>query len=186
MTRRSIKLQVEELEERAAPSSAVAGSADFMASTVVVSHPPIAHQTHAVAGHGTGTYVSHSLMVDAGASYQLTGHGNFGQLGNASVKGSIQGMGMIANGRAGGTLTFTNAHGSVTIELQGALQQGFSPIPIWFSFHVVQATGSYKQLQDHGTLRIDYHPDPIMEPLYRVKDMPPIFFGGGGTFRIAI
>jgi hypothetical protein len=100
---------------------------------------------------------------------------------------------MIAEGRATGTLTFTNADGSVTISLVGLDEQpGFAPIPKWWRYHVVSATGDYTGLKDQGTLRIDFHqqffyPLAAVDPIGPIMPdpLPPLYLNAG-TFRIAI
>jgi hypothetical protein len=57
--------------------------------------------------------------------------------------GTLRSPGFIAKGHAGGTLTLTNAHGSVTISLKGPLQRGFSSLPNKFSFQITSGTGAY-------------------------------------------
>jgi hypothetical protein len=183
MSRRSVRLDVEVLEERAVPSGT--GAAGSMVPSDVVHSSYIPHQTHAMVGRGTGTYIFDSIVVDSGFTYQFSGNGHFGQLGDAAISGSIQSVGMIQQGRAHGTLTFTNAHGSVTLTVDGPIQPGFGPMPIWFTYRVTQASGSFKNLQDHGTLRIDYHQYPFVmdanghpAPTYPGETM--------GGFRLAI
>jgi len=163
MSRRTNRLQVESLEERSVPST-TAGLASPIVEPIAIVGPmiPVAiHQIHDLAGQGQGTFTSSPLMVDAGETFHLTGSGHFGKLGEASVTGTLHGVGMIASGRAEGTLTFTNEKGSVTIALEGPIQTGFAQMPTWYSYHVISATGSYKNLRDHGTVRIDFHAIPI-------------------------
>jgi hypothetical protein len=166
-----VRLALEPLEERSLPS--------------VTTLPPVLAQP--LAGHGSGTYSLGKFIPDTGVSYQLSGSGMFGQLGQASISGSVQSVGFILQGHAIGKLTFSNAQGSVSIELQGPVQTGFSPIPQWFTYHVTGATGQYSKLQAHGTLRLQFYAHPVIIPLFVVNPpgeplVPPI----AGTFRIWI
>ena len=43
--------------------------------------------------------------------------GDLARLGHVTVTGTVAGLGFIASGHASGTLTFTNARGSVTVTL---------------------------------------------------------------------
>lgn len=184
MASRKVSLQVETLEDRSVPS------ANPLDSGVVMGWPvqQVAagmQQSHPLAGLGHGTFSSQSLVADTGESYQLSGGGHFGKLGDARVSGSLHGIGFVQQGKAEGSLTFTNGHGSVTIALEGPVQPGFSSMPNWFNYHVTSATGTYKDLKDHGTIRIDYHFYPIMNPLAHAPVTMPATFAAG-TFRIAI
>lgn len=166
---RSTKLSLEALDDRVVPS------ATPLPGTGGAGSAQTYHSSHPLAGTGDGTYAGRSLIVDAGAAYHLTGHGTFGALGAVRIDGTIQGVGMIQSGHARGTLTFTTAHGSVTVQLDGPVQGAFAPIPTWFNYHIVHATGHYAALKDQGTLRIDLQPAPG-----GAHGTPP------GHFRIAI
>ncbi len=198
---RSARLSVETLEDRSVPSAtALLGPPAIDPIPIAIVRPaeppitvvgpvsggPVAipivvgpvvpifvlHHDNPLEGRGHGTFTASPLMVDAGAYFHLHGHGHFGKLGEATVTGFLQGVGMIANGHASGTLTFTNSHGSVTIELKGKLQSAFAEIPTWFAYHVVSGTGSYSHMKDHGMVRIDHHWSPVMLPL----DTPNLIF----------
>jgi hypothetical protein len=177
----NVRLELESLEERAVPSaSTMINPVVATVAAQIVPMPPTYQSSHALAGHGNGTYSINTPVTDAGPTCQITGNGNFGRLGAATVSGSIQGVGMIANGRAHGTLTFTSAQGSLTVELTGPVQSAFAAMPTWFRYHVTSATGSYRSLNDSGTLRIDCNPAQvsISGGVSAVRET--------GTFRIAI
>jgi hypothetical protein len=136
------------------------------------------HIQHALAGNGTGTYVVSSLLAaisppvaltgyampmhiivgDIGEEYSFTGEADLARLGQVNVSGSVHGLGNIVTGHATGTLTFTNASGSVTIELTGPSQRGFSPLPTQFQYTVVGGTGAYQHVHDQGSLSLVLHP----------------------------
>ena len=133
----SCRLQVEELDQRILPS--------------------VTTPAHALAGQGTGTYVSRSLGVDRGEGATLQGTTNLARLGHVTVTGTITGPGNVRSGHAWGTLTFANSHGRVTVDIEGPLQRGFSVLPESFSYHIVSGTGAYRSLHDQGTLTILWH-----------------------------
>jgi hypothetical protein len=148
------------------------GSRDLPSAGMATPAPAILHQHYALAGHGSGSYTRNLNMPDAGSKYQLTGTAQLADLGQVSVSGKVGGTGFTQHGHAYGTLTFTNAKGSVTLELTGVPEQnGFSPPPPYFRYRITAGTGAYKNLQEHGTLRID-----LVPPVGTAK----------GSFRVAI
>ncbi|CAN5345186.1 hypothetical protein BH11PLA2_BH11PLA2_24050 [soil metagenome] len=158
-------LDVEELGTRIAPSAKVT----ILSPTFV---PPIVRHNHAaVEGIGTGTVTQAITPADTGTRYQLNGHANAADLGPVTVSGSLNAVGFIASGRAHGMLTFTNARGSVTVELTGLNEQpGNSTLPKYFRYTIVSTSGYYQHFQgQHGTARIDLQAAPA-----------------GNTFRIII
>jgi hypothetical protein len=160
-TRRNL-LRIEELGSRILPSASPFAFAAPPFRPPVIVHQEIHdehhdmqdHQQHALHGLGFGAYTSTMALPDIGAAYMLQGFGNFGKVGLASVSGDIHGVGFILQGHATGTLTFTNAKGSVTIALTGPEQSSFSPLPQQFQYQVIGGTGAYQNLHDQGTLTL--------------------------------
>ncbi len=130
---------------------------------------------HALAGSGSGSYAVYPLLAAAdplpgsaaplhvivgnvGERYDVTGTANLARLGAVTVTGSVYGLGFIATGHATGTLTFSNSHGSVTVDLTGPSQPGFSPLPTQFQYTVVSGAGAYQQVHDQGTLSLVLQP----------------------------
>jgi hypothetical protein len=148
-------LRVEELAGRLLPS-AVMPPAHVM--------PPVHRDP--LAGRGQGPFTA-QFVPDAGALYQFRGTATLADLGAVTVTGSAHGVGLIASGHAGGALTFANARGSVTVELDGPTQPAFGALPHYFRYHVVAGTGAFGHLRDGGMLRLDLAAD-------------------GGHFRLAI
>ena len=117
MERRSIAL--EHLEGRTLFN--VVGPMDLapvMASTVAISEAQVASASHsplAGAFNVAGTFTHPLGNPDAGAQYEFTGSGKTKALGNFSLSGHIQTPGFVANGRATGRLTITNAHGTIIL-----------------------------------------------------------------------
>jgi hypothetical protein len=143
---------IEQLGERVMLS----GTPLFLPAHVVSLGLPSIHHHHLLDGNGSGTYTGASLIVDAGASYTLQGTAKLVGLGQVTVTSSINGVGMIPQGHATGWLTFTNAHGSVTVELTGPKQPGFASLPEHYSYKVIQGTGEYGNLKHHGTLQLNF------------------------------
>jgi hypothetical protein len=108
-------------------------------------------------GQGSGTYTN-GFEFDAGVPYHLTGSGQFVGLIGAKIAGSLYSVGFIRTGHAVGELTFSNAKGSVTIELVGPEQPGFSPLPSKFSYTVEKGTGAYARLTGSGSLTLELSP----------------------------
>jgi hypothetical protein len=87
---------------------------------------------------------------DAGVTQSLTGSGTVGPLGNVQAKGILHGTGFIATGRSTGTLTLSNAQGSVTLLLTGSPQPGFGGISRHYTFKIIASTGAFKGDQAEG------------------------------------
>lgn len=147
MAPRHSRLQVEELSARTLPS------VSSLAPTALTTFHPGHHQT--LDGEGFGIYTTDLIQSGAGKAYHLQGFANLDGLGRVAVSGDVHAVGFIQNGHAGGELTFTNQRGSVTIELEGPAQPGFSPLPKSFTYHVASTTGAFRNLSDHGTLQLN-------------------------------
>jgi hypothetical protein len=122
--------------------------------------PAATHARHALHGHGRGDYESAFVVPDVGRPYSLHGKVDLAGLGHFEVSGSLHSLGFISHGRAGGELTFSNAKGSLTLQLVGPDQPGFSPLPGAFSYKVVAATGAYHGLHASGVLHLALHQAP--------------------------
>jgi hypothetical protein len=109
-------------------------------------------------GHGSGSYTTSAIFSSAPHGYQLTGIGTFLNLGTMEITGSVGTVGGFATGEARGELTFTNAKGSVTIQLIGPEQRGFSALPSTFEYSVKKATGAYAGLTGFGSLTLKLGP----------------------------
>jgi hypothetical protein len=154
MKRSRFRPRVEEFEGRAAPSALPIGAPHTLPAIFVRGH-----QLH-LAGTLAGTYTAPMANPDAGIRDALTGSGAVSPLGHASVTGTVQGMGFIQSGRAGGTLTLSGPKGSLTLTLQGPVQPGFSPLPPSFTFTVGGGKGAYKGAKGHGTATLSLMPAP--------------------------
>lgn len=171
MASRRPPLHLEELGARILPSATLVDPPP--AATALASPSCVA--VHILDGHGHGRYTSDAVQSGAGIEYRLSGHADLAGLGQVKMTGSVHSVGFIQKGRAGGTLTFTNTHGSVTVELQGPEQAGFSPLPERFRYHVVGGSGAYAHLSDSGTLALSQHALPTGDRQ-----------GAHGTFTLSI
>jgi hypothetical protein len=153
MTVRHTVLHVEELGQRVLPSASpfsLFGEMSFVQHHSSVQTQP----AHALHGSGDAVYTSTMHIPDTGTAYHIQGAGNFGALGVATVVGDIHSVGFILNGHATGTLTFSNARGSVTVELTGPTQGAFASLPPQFHYQITAGTGAYQHLHDQGTLQL--------------------------------
>jgi hypothetical protein len=162
-------LKLEHLEQRDMPSAGIPGTDHIILS----GHDPVSSMDGPIAeirlrrivhdavtitpGQGKGTFTTAGVPIDAGRDYLLTGTGNFLNLTNAKITGSVHSVGFILHGHAGGTITFTNAKGSVTLALVGPQQPGFSPLPTKFTYTVEKGTGAYAHMTGAGTLTLTLH-----------------------------
>jgi hypothetical protein len=125
-------------------------------ATALVAQPAAPQQALSGKGHGSASF--DAVQSGAGIDYHLHGSAQFSQLGKFHIRGSVHAVGFIAHGQAGGTLTFSNEHGSITVALEGPTQAGFSPLPHHFKYHIVKGTGDYAHLSGHGTLTLVLQP----------------------------
>jgi hypothetical protein len=153
MSPRYATLCLEELDDRIVPSVTAAHT------TLPVMVGPIEQSTAimqpgpspgVLTGNGQGQYVRELVPGAQGGRYAMQGSADLGDMGKVSVKGFVQSPGGI--GHAYGTLTLTNANGSVTLRLQGPQQTSLSAIPNSFQFQVISGTGAYSNFTDQGTL----------------------------------
>jgi len=102
-----------------------------------------------------GTYGSiGAIIVDQGVAFTFSGQGTVKPLGSVSLRGTLHKVGLIAGGRAGGSLTLTTSQGSVMLTLLGPKQNGPASLPGHFSFKITAATGGYTQDVGHGTAEL--------------------------------
>ena len=153
MDRARARPRVEELESRTLPSTTALAPP---ALAPALAAGPHRHAEPALDGDVSGHYsVPEGSSPDLGQTYTLKdGSGTVGRLGHVTVKGSLQSTGFMVSGRATGSLTLTGAHGSVTLDLLGPLQQGFAPLPGRFSFTVKSGTRAYAHFHATGTVTV--------------------------------
>lgn len=148
-------LELEELGERSLPSPVV------LEPLASIPHPAIVQHAHPLHGTGTGTYHEPAVTIDAGTSFTLNGTAKLDGLGTFHVTGQVQGVGMIAWGRATGELVLTNARGTITLALHGPVQHAFGTLPHELVYSVSGGTGAYSHVTGYGTVGMTLLPAPV-------------------------
>jgi hypothetical protein len=148
------RLELLELGERTLPSAVapVLPTLGGGLAATVTAHPLL--------GAGVGTYHGPQVTIDAGTSFAVTGTATLRGLGSFAVKGSVQGVGFIASGRATGQLVLSNARGTITLALHGAVQTGFSQPPTELVYVVTAGTGAFSHVSGYGAVGMIRHPAP--------------------------
>ena len=147
MKKPTVRLHVEEMEARLVPSAASPHYPGLGAA--LVAHA--ATLAPALGGTVTGTYTA-TAKPDLGTTYDLTGSGTLNLLGQVTAQGTLQSLGFIASGHAGGTVTITAGKDTITLQLTGHRQKGFAPLPKHFTYKVTGASGQFASLKgQHGT-----------------------------------
>lgn len=176
-------LELEELGKRIAPALLVGpalGITHVAPPDPSAAPLPPAPVLHPLAGQGAGTYTTPTLNVDARPIYVLEGQAALAALLRVKVNGAVHGVAPGTTGNAAGTLTFTNAKGSVTIDLQGPTQDGTVPFPLDWQYKVSAATGAYQNLTDQGILRLGFKALPAPASPFAGIPMPQ------GIFKLVI
>jgi hypothetical protein len=109
----------------------------------------------ALTGEVSGTDAS-SPGGDTGRTTTLQGSGQVSPLGAVDVSGALTSPGFIATGHSGGAVTLSNDKGSVTLQLRGAPQKGFSALPSSLHYRIVEGSGSYSNLRGGGTVDLSF------------------------------
>jgi hypothetical protein len=139
--RRNQSLVVEPLESISLTSAISTGGLGGAAHAVISTIPlPV---VVALKGSTRSTYAVESPVPDVGATYTLQTSGKLAGLGRANVSGSINSLGFIAYGHARGTMLVAVAGGTLTLELTGPTQRGFSPLPRMLSYVITEGTGKF-------------------------------------------
>jgi hypothetical protein len=116
-----------------------------------------------------GTWSKTQANPDVGGSETLQGWGSTQPLGQVQATGTLQTPGFIRSARATGSLTLSNAQGSVTLRLVGVMGQpgSSSSPPSALRYTVVKGTGQYAQATGSGTALLQ------QRPLQRPAPGPP-------------
>jgi hypothetical protein len=139
--RRSRPLEVEPLESMLLLSTLTPlHSAATAAPTALVMTTPVVVNLN---GTTSGTYTSDQKNPDTGTQYNVTTVGSFAHYGPATVLGTLHSVGFIANGHATGTLRVFLPGGTLTLELTGPTQPGFSHLPSQFTYVITKGTGKF-------------------------------------------
>src|SRR5581483_7237629 len=110
-------------------------------------------------GQVTGTWDSVPTLPDVGKTQELSGTGTVAPLGAVAVRGELHTPGFVAQGRATATLTLTTERGSVTLQLTGPLQPGFSQPPATFQYTITGGTGAYAGASGSGSVAFAEQPE---------------------------
>jgi hypothetical protein len=102
-------------------------------------------------GPVSGVWSRVPLVPDVGQLQRLSGGGVVSPLGTVTAHATLTMPGFILVGQATGTVTLSNANGSVTIQLTGPAQPGFSAPPAAFSYKITGGTGAYAGESGQGT-----------------------------------
>ncbi len=144
-----------ELGDRIVPSVTV--SKPVSLAPAIVAPPVTTVPAHPLIGTGTGSYhIAQTPISGLGQRRDFFGKMSLGSLGTFDVTGSVRGN-ADAGGRATGTLTLTNAQGSITISLRGPIQSPNAAVPSEFVYTVTKATGAYQNLHGgYGLMQVNY------------------------------
>jgi hypothetical protein len=146
------------------------------------------HQFHlALNGTVSGTWSGQAGIPDTGSGQSLNGAGTVRPLGNVQASGSLHLTGFIANGHATGSLTLTNSAGSLTLQLTGPTQTGFSGPPSSFSYTITKGTGRFAGAKATGVLKLQETPEQSAipggpgqaTPMFIVAPQFTLTFGSG-------
>jgi hypothetical protein len=140
-----------------------------------------ARQELALCGQVSGTWQSHFVVPDVGGWQTLQGSGEVGPLGMVQMKGELHTPGFIRQGEATATVTLSSAAGSVTLQLVGPLQPGFSPPPSTFQYTITGGTGLYAGASGSG--RVAFQEQPEKDFVYW-KDSRGPRLPAAGTFTM--
>jgi hypothetical protein len=133
----------------------------------------------ALNGTFRGSYQSGQSIPDVGTTFDFTGSGHVHGVGKGFVTGHIGTLGFIAEGHSQGTLFLSGVRGTITLQLTGPQQSGFSRLPDHFTFTVVGGTGKYRHVADSGVASLVVLPGPG-----GVTRSP--FSTGQGTFTLVL
>lgn len=126
-----------------------------------------------------GSYTSTLRIVDTPSGFHFSGTARMGELGVVNVYAHVYSVGFKAKGNARGEMTISNGQGSLRLELTGPEQARLAPLPDEFRYRVVSRSGTLKNIQESGVLRISRTLDkvPIRNGIQYVET---------GTFRLTI
>ena len=113
----------------------------------------------------SGTYSLAPTAALLGGGYVFNGTGDAGDMGAVSAHAFVTTPGMVAIGRATGTMTLTTIGasplpgGTVTLELIGPPEAGFGPFPSMLLFVVTGGTGAFAGATGSGTIAVTLNSD---------------------------
>jgi hypothetical protein len=152
---RSYRPQVEVLEGRALPSAQVITAPAGPIILVITNQP---RHTLSLSGTVSGLWSQSPGVPDVGAEQVLAGGGVVAPLGAVQANGGLLLPGFILAGEAQGRVLLKNAHGSVTVQLAGPPQPGFSAAPTGLAYTILRGTGRYAGARGGGTATLQETP----------------------------
>jgi hypothetical protein len=137
-------------------------------------------QALALGGQVNGAWLKQPTLPDVGGDQTLTGTGTVGPLGTVTLSGELHTPGFIAQGTTTGTVTLSNADGSVTLRLVGPPQPGFSPPPATFHYTITGGTDKFAGASGQGTVTFQEQETPPLVCPPNAMCLPL----AGGTFTM--
>jgi hypothetical protein len=149
---------MEALDDRELPS--------VMAPGPVTTPARLASHGHLLLLSGTvrGNWTAQPSIPDTGTTQSLAGRGRVQPLGKVHAQGTLQTPGFILTGRTTGVFTLKAVGGSVTVDLVGPPQPGFSDPPSMFNFTIVGSTGRFRGATGSGTATFHEAKPPTCPP----------------------
>jgi hypothetical protein len=157
---RNWRPEVEALEERTVLSTGLRLAP--VALSPAVHQELTVRQVLALDGSVSGTWHKRFTLPDTGGDQVLKGAGVVAPLGHVRMHGELHTPGFVLRGHTVGTITLTNAKGSVTVGLVGPSQPGFSGPPSSFRYTIVGGTGQYAGASGSG--KATFHEQPAHGP----------------------
>jgi hypothetical protein len=157
-----LRPRIEQLDNRIVPSVAPGDgsmapaapdhSLDLGSAPMVLQSAEL-QERFSLAGKLQGAWTMLSTLPDKGSDLSLSGDGLMSPLGQVKISGMLHTPGFVITGRATGTIVLSTAQGSITLQLVGPLQPGFSPPPDTFQYTITDGTGAYASASGQGTLK---------------------------------
>ena len=163
----AVRLQLESPEDRAVPSA----TASCMVQIAPVAHatvqqqpqfrpqpgesqpvmpPPAQPAKLALSGWLAGQVKVQSTPHVGAPVTSLSGTAELAGLGRVTVEGNLRGVGNLTEGQANGIIKLTkigDPRSTITLELRGPVQAGFSPLPTKWTATVIEKSGAFAKIQ---------------------------------------
>jgi len=165
---RRVQLQVEQLGERILLSAPAVTLPTKPLPMIPAPALMVLHRH--LQGIGRGVFTREFADPSAGTHFHLQGAGTFNYVGRVRISGELQSGGLTLQNHVRGTITLSNAHGSVTLAIRGTTRSLYGTLPNWLSYSVVAGTGDFVRFRDYGAL--------LVTKRYTSPE--------GGTFRMTI
>lgn len=144
-----------------APTAPSAPAAPTRSTPVPTPVPTPTPSPTKLTGSGSGLYICNLQYVTTPTGFHFTGTATITGMGKVDVQADIYGVGFKDNAQANGTMTLSNAQGSLKLSLTGPLQAKLAYLPSQFQYKVASATGAYAKMKVGGSLLLVRTPDSI-------------------------